>query len=138
MRLTEYGLTVNGTFASSSDRNEKEDFAPVDSRDVLQRVTAMPIQTWHFTNDASATRHIGPMAQDFYAAFSVGQDDKHIATVDADGVALAAIQGLHQIVKAQETTLAAKDRQIESLAQRLAALEKTVQAIAGQQPGGNR
>ena len=36
------------------------------------------------------------MAQDFYAAFGLGADDKHITTVDEGGVALAAIQGLNQ------------------------------------------
>jgi hypothetical protein len=62
-------------------------------------------------------RHIGPVAQDFHAAFNVGADDKHIATVDADGVALAAIQGLHALLKE-------KDTRIASLEERLAALEK--------------
>lgn len=42
-----------------------------------------------------ATPHLGPMAQDFHAAFNVGMDDKHMATVDEEGVALAAIQGLN-------------------------------------------
>ena len=42
---------------------------------------------------------MGPMAQDLYAAFKLGCSDKSIATIDADGIALAAIQGLHQIVK---------------------------------------
>ena len=59
------------------------------------------------------------MAQDFYAAFGVGPDDKHIATVDADGVALAAIQGLHQ--KLQE-----KDAEIRALNRRLEQLEKVI------------
>ena len=36
------------------------------------------------------------MAQDFYAAFGIGADDKHISAVDEGGVALAAIQGLNQ------------------------------------------
>jgi len=40
-------------------------------------------------------RHVGPMAQDFYAAFKVGEDDKHITSIDEDGVALAAIKALH-------------------------------------------
>jgi hypothetical protein len=53
-------------------------------------------------------------------------------------VLVEGVKEMHQIVKAQETALAAKDRQIESLGQRLAALEKTVQALASQQPGGNR
>ena len=36
----------------------------------------------------SEFRHIGPVAEDFSAAFEVGEGDKHIATVDADGARL--------------------------------------------------
>src|SRR6185295_2058477 len=91
-------LDVNGTvtataFNPSSDRNLKENFAPVSPRDVLDKVAAMPISRWNFIGDAR-TAHFGPMAQDFHAAFGLGTDERHIATVDADGVALAAIQGL--------------------------------------------
>jgi hypothetical protein len=63
------------------------------------------------------------MAQDFYAAFNVGTDDKHIATVDEDGVALAAIQGLNEKLKD-------KDARIEALEKRLADLEQLVKTSA--------
>ena len=36
------------------------------------------------------------MAQDFYAAFGAGIDDRHVASIDEDGVALAAIKALHR------------------------------------------
>jgi trimeric autotransporter adhesin len=71
----------------------------------------MPIRTWNYTNDP-ASRHIGPVTQDFHAAFGLGTDDKSISTVDADGVALAAIQGLNQKL---EENLRQRDRQIEEL-----------------------
>ena len=41
------------------------------------------------------------MAQDFYAAFGLGTDEKHITPLDANGIALAAIQGLNTIRKQQ-------------------------------------
>jgi hypothetical protein len=69
----------------------KENFAPVRARELLEKVVALPLSSWNYKADR-ATRHVGPMAQDFHAAFNVGPDDKHIATVDADGVAFAAIQ----------------------------------------------
>jgi hypothetical protein len=100
MTLTSGGLTVNGTFVSASDRNTKENIVAVDPRAVLEQVAALPIARWNYKHDQE-TPHLGPMAQDFYAAFGVGPDDKHIATVDADGVALAAIQGLNQKVEEQ-------------------------------------
>jgi trimeric autotransporter adhesin len=89
-------VRVTGTINPPSDRNVKRDFVPVDHRAILEKVAALSIQTWAYTNDSRGTRHLGPVAQDFQAAFGLGADDKSIATVDADGVALAAIQGLNQ------------------------------------------
>ncbi|MDB6109109.1 MAG: hypothetical protein JWR69_859 [Pedosphaera sp.] len=122
MRLGSNGLTVNGTFVSVSDRAAKANFQPVSASDALAKVAALPITSWNYTN-SPATRHIGPMAQDFYAAFGTGEDDRHIATIDESGVALAAIQGLNQ-------KLEAKDAEIHSLQARLADLEKLVSKIA--------
>jgi hypothetical protein len=119
------GISAGGnilaeSFNTTSDRNLKEKFTPIDNQEILQRVAILPISTWNFKTDAK-TRHIGPMAQDFYAAFNVGPDDKHIATVDEDGVALAAIQGLNE-------KLNVKDAQIEALSKRLADLEQLVKS----------
>ena len=88
----------NGTtWVNGSDRNAKEDFAVVNPNAVLEKVSALPITEWKYKVDGDNLRHIGPMAQDFYAAFGLnGSDDKHIATVDESGVALAAIQGLNR------------------------------------------
>lgn len=125
-------LQVNGTvsataFTIASDRNLKEHFAPVNSRDILDKVLELPLTTWNYRTDPGAS-HLGPMAQDFRAAFGFGTDDKHIATVDADGVALAAIQGLNQKLEqetaAQRAELQNKDRRITDLEQRLQRLEK--------------
>jgi hypothetical protein len=120
MTLTSGGLTVNGTFVSASDRNTKENIVAVDPRAVLEQVAALPIARWNYKHDQE-TPHLGPMAQDFHAAFGVGPDDKHIATVDADGVALAAIQGLNQKLTDE---LKQKGTEITELKQRLEKLER--------------
>ena len=122
--------TTPGAFVSASDRNVKENFAPVQPREMLEKVIALPLSSWNYKAD-TATRHLGPMAQDFYAAFNVGADDKHIATVDADGVALAAIQGLNQKLADE---LKRRDAENAELKSRLAALEKL---IAHLNPKGN-
>jgi hypothetical protein len=119
MILNSGGLTVNGTFVSASDRNAKENIVAVDPRAVLEQVAALPIARWNYKHD-QGTPHLGPMAQDFYAAFGVGPDEKHITTVDADGVALAAIQGLNQKLEAE---VKAKDARISELEKRLSAIE---------------
>ncbi len=56
--------------------------------------TRLPISKWSYKVEDGSVRHIGPMAQDFAAAFGLGSDDRSIGTVDADGVALAAMQAL--------------------------------------------
>jgi hypothetical protein len=111
-------------FIETSDRNVKANFASVDTRAILQHLAAIPIQTWNFKSQPEQVRHIGPMAQDFRAAFNLGIDDKHIATVDADGVALAAIQGLYQLVQEKEKQLEQQSRQLEQLQSRIAQLER--------------
>jgi len=123
------GNVTATSFNPTSDRNAKENFAPVNPRDVLDKVAALPITRWNFKNDAD-TVHLGPLAQDFHAAFGLGPDDKHIPTVDADGVALAAIQGLNQKLEERARTLEEqlkrRDRENEELKARLEALERLV------------
>src|SRR2546426_5664569 len=93
--LSASGATVNGTFNNNSDRNAKQDFAPVAPAQILEKVARLPLSEWSYKVDPG-TRHIGPMAQDFHAAFDVSTEDKHIAPIDEGGVALAAIQALNQ------------------------------------------
>lgn len=126
------GVCANGAVSDCSDRNAKQDFTPVDPAQVLQRALQLPVSEWSYKIDA-ATRHIGPMAQDFYAAFAVGPDDKHIATIDEGGVALAAIQGLNQKVEAQAAEAKAKDVEIADLKTRLEKLEQLIESQKGNQ-----
>src|SRR5204862_8109035 len=89
----------SGTWNSVSDRNVKANFAAIDSRSILDKVVRLPLHTWNYITEDEHVRHLGPTSQDFSAAFGLGANDRTIAVVDADGVALAAIQGLHQIVQ---------------------------------------
>jgi trimeric autotransporter adhesin len=73
--------------------------APVDPIDVAHRLASIPISPWKYIDDADNIQHLGPMAQDFHAAFGLGASERHIATLDADGVALAAIQGVYLLVQ---------------------------------------
>ena len=77
------------------------------------------VTEWSYQSEPGAVRHIGPMAQDFYAAFGLGADDRHITAIDADGVALAAIQQLHRMLvdemRAKEVALSAMERRVAEL-----------------------
>jgi hypothetical protein len=109
-----------------SDRNAKTNFAPVDTCELVDKLAALPMTTWNYKSQDKSIRHIGPMAQDFHAAFKVGEDDKHITTIDADGVALAAIQGLYQILKESQAQVAALETRNRALEQRLEKLERLI------------
>ncbi len=89
-------LSEGGVWTDSSDRAKKEGFRSIDPGAILEQVNRLPISTWNFKTEDPSVCHIGPVAQDFHAAFGVGADDKHIAALDANGVALAAIQGLNE------------------------------------------
>jgi Chaperone of endosialidase len=89
-------LSSAGAWTNSSDRALKHDFHPLDKGSVLEQVARMPITSWSYKAEKPPIRHIGPMAQDFYKAFGLGLDNKHITTIDEGGVALAAIQGLYR------------------------------------------
>jgi hypothetical protein len=84
----------SGAWSSLSDRTMKDDVVALDVATLLDRVTALPVSEWEYQSEAGV-RHIGPMAQDFSAAFHVGADDRHITSIDESGVALAAIKALH-------------------------------------------
>jgi hypothetical protein len=92
-------LTLAGIWKNNSDRALKEDFESIDERDILERLAALPISKWKYKVEGANVHHVGPMAQDFAAAFNLGGDDRSISTLDADGVALAAIQALYQEVQ---------------------------------------
>ena len=124
LTLTNTGnLTVLGTVNGSSSRDVKTNFATLEPKEALARISSLPISLWSYKTDDPGVRHLGPMAEDFYQAFGLGMDDKHIAFTDESGVALLAVQGLHQVV--QE-----KDKEIAELKSRIETLEKLVQGLA--------
>jgi len=127
-----------GAWASVSDRRLKENFARVEGVEVLKQLSQVPITTWNYKSQDATIRHIGPVAQDFYAAFGVGEDDLSITTIDADGVALAALQGAYQLLQEKDAQIAAQQQQIDDLQARMAALEAMVAQLAQSQKGGSQ
>jgi len=108
-------ITASGTITPNSDVHAKADFAPVNTDLILERVANLSIQQWRFKAEPADVKHLGPMAQDFRAAFGLGEIPTAIATVDADGVALAAIQALHRKLEEQRAEKAAMQKRIARL-----------------------
>ena len=63
-----------GSWSSLSDRAAKRDLALADAGDVLAKVAALPIYTWRYRTETSGALHLGPVAQDFSAAFGLGDN----------------------------------------------------------------
>ncbi len=121
--FTNAGMTSGSYMAAGgnswigvSDSAVKENFRPVDSRALLERVARVRVREYNLKSQSPAVKHIGPVAQEFHGAFGYGETDRGINMQDADGVALAAIQALYE-------ELQDRDARIEALEARLAELE---------------
>jgi Chaperone of endosialidase len=108
----------SGSWTLNSDRAVKENFHVVDDDDVLRKIDAMPVTSWNYIAEGAAVRHVGPMAQDFRAAFGLGSSDRGIATVDESGIALAAIKALSASNAALMARIRALEDQVTSLQRR--------------------
>jgi hypothetical protein len=117
------GASNGNSWACSSDRNLKENLQLVDVADVLQRVAGLPLYLWNAKGTDPNVRHLGPTAQDFMAAFALGNSDKMIGMQDADGVALAAIQRLNQLLELQRQNLNEQQQRIAELEESVSQLE---------------
>lgn len=109
----------SGSWASVSDVSKKENFADVKDEELLKKIQELRITSWSYKSQSKYVRHIGPMAQDFYKAFYLGESKKMITGVDIDGVILCGIKAINNRVglleSAYETDLLnGKTSQIET------------------------
>ena len=139
-------------WTTTSTRTVKTNIDPVEPREALAGVESMEVATWEYeSEDGAGTTHIGPMAEEFHDAFDVGSSDEHINSINADGVALAAIQGLsteldetrEELAEARDE-LAEKDKRIAELEadseqkdERIADLEARLAAVEDQLGDGD-
>ncbi|RKH68254.1 tail fiber domain-containing protein [Corallococcus aberystwythensis] len=112
-------------FSCTSDRTTKEDFRRVDAEAVLAKVAAMPVESWRYKTEADGVRHVGPVAQDFRAAFGLGTDDKSIGLLDIDGVNMVAIQALAR----RTEELNAKSAEVDALKAQMAELQRSLSRL---------
>jgi hypothetical protein len=118
-------LTPAGAWSSLSDSNSKTKIATIDPRELLRQVAALPVTEWYYKHDPNR-RYIGPMAQDFRSAFGLGFDDKHISTLDTDGVALSALKGLIEELRERKQRSAEQARRLTELEAELHTLTEKV------------
>jgi trimeric autotransporter adhesin len=125
----------SGSWSALSDRNRKEHFVGVDGEDILWRLRSVPVTTWNYTTQDGTIRHMGAMAQDFYAAFGLGESNLMISTVDIDGVNMAAVQAVAartDLLRDENTKQAVRinllERENAALRERLDRIEALLEA----------
>jgi hypothetical protein len=121
-------LSSGGTWTNSSDRNRKRNLDLISPESILAKLRAVPIATWTYNSDPDNVKHLGPTAQDFHSAFGLGgTDNTHIATIDADGVALAAAKALDSRTIELQAKVDSQAKEIAALKARLERLESLIQ-----------
>ena len=125
-------VIIGGTLTELSDVNAKENFASIDPQQILVLATELPLTTWSYKEDEDHARHLGPMAQDFHAAFGLGGSGQGIAPRNLAAVTLAALQGLNEVVEGMANENAELRQQNAELLKRLEALESAIQQGAAE------
>ena len=131
------GAYCTGTvWQNSSDKNLKENFEELDSSLILEQIIRLPIDKWNYKNEDPLIKHIGPVSQDFYRIFELGNDDKSISTIDPAGIALVAIKELYRQNQEQKKEIETGKQEIqilktqnESLQSRLELLQNRIEQI---------
>jgi hypothetical protein len=130
----------SGVFNCTSSRYTKQNFLAVNGEDVLARLRSVPVTTWNYISEGAQSKHMGPMAEDFYQAFGLGTGNTSIGVQDLAGVSLAAVKSLDErTTQLQQRTLEVEQLRNEvqqlraanaTMEQRLAALEQSMQQQA--------
>jgi hypothetical protein len=110
-------------WTNSSDRNLKENFEPVNGEMIINLIDQLPVTKWNYKTDNPVIKHIGPVAQDFYLLFSLGNNDTSISTVDPSGVALVAIKELSKQNKVLKEQIESYKSQLQSLQEKVDKIE---------------
>lgn len=129
---------IEGDVALGSSRSIKHAIRPLDAASVLETVRDLPLYHWIYKADPVQAEHVGPMAEEFYAAFGLGRDDKHVSPSDSAGLALAAVQGLDdelQNLRASRRELVEQNR---GLVRRVQELERVVATLLAPDAGPSK
>jgi hypothetical protein len=117
----------SGVFNCTSSRYTKENFASANG--VLASLRKIPITTWNYISEGSHVRHLGPMAEDFFAQFALGTGNTSIGVQDLAGVSIAAVKELDEQLQQKNAEIERLQNELKTVRTNQAELEKRLQAI---------
>jgi hypothetical protein len=117
-------LSSGGVWVNVSDKNLKENIQPVEQNDMLNKINQLKISSWNYTREGNNVKHIGPMAEEFYQLFNVGNDNKSISTIDPAGISLVGIQALSRQNAELKTMVSNQNDKILELQNKIEQLSK--------------
>ncbi|MFA6979797.1 MAG: tail fiber domain-containing protein [Ignavibacteriaceae bacterium] len=117
-------LSNAGVWTNASDFNAKENFEFIDGEQILASIEKLDVTRWNYKSDKSNIKHIGPVAQDFYKLFGLGENDKSISTIDPSGIAIVAIKELHQQNKVLSKEITELKQLVKNLLTKKVGIEK--------------
>lgn len=126
-------VTANGVVLSSS-RTVKTSIGEVDPDELLEKLLDLPVHSWKYLGAEERPLHVGPMAEDFHAAFGLG-GSRHIDLIDTTGITIASIQALATNYRKKVATL---ERELDVQRERTARLERKLESLARRLENGSR
>jgi trimeric autotransporter adhesin len=110
----------------ASSKTIKENFVPAIGEDILIKMRSVPMNYWNIIEEEGKPLHLGPFAEDFYAAFKLGSTEKAIGHQDIDGVNFVAIQALDARTEKQLERINKLEAENAELKRRLDQLERLI------------
>ncbi len=126
----------SGSWSFLSGAAFKTNIEPVDSHELMENLAKLPLYTWSYAAQEPSTRHMGPLSEDFFAAFGLGENDQYISAIDLLGVSLASASALNEGQQADRVQIELLEHDIQQLETRLAALEQEAAADPADGPAG--
>lgn len=120
------------SWTCASSRTLKENYLTVDGEEVLSRLRGVPVTTWNMIGADPSIRHLGPVAEDFYAAFGLGIGETAIGLGDIDGVTFAAAKALEARTAQLQSEVDRLRAERDEMERRLARLEGAMKAPKAQ------
>jgi hypothetical protein len=139
-------LSTGGTWTNASTRDKKDRFTRLDPAEVLVRIHQLPVEGWYYKG--TEEYHIGPYAEDFYAAFGTGVHEiietdatgaivrrpnpevsHYLAASDVAGVALLGVKALSERSQAAENRQDALEARLEALIREIERLKTENQEL---------